>query len=390
MPGLTVVVPTRNERDNVSPLIERLESVWPGQALEVLFVDDSSDDTPAVIREHAARSSRPVTVIHRPQNRRVGGLGGAVCAGLSAARSEWVCVMDADLQHPPELLGAMVDEARRSDADVVVASRYCAGGEVGEFSVFRRALSRASGFLARALYPRRLRGVSDPMSGFFLVRRAAIDLAALRPQGFKILLEILLCGGLLATSEVAFCFGERHAGDSKASVREGVRYVRRLIELRVGARTLRLARFAAVGAVGVAVNTVMLQYLADTVHVFYLLASVLATQAAILSNYVLSEWVVFRGVHPARSLRFRLTSYVLLNNCSLALTGPLLVLLVSVAGMGLLVANVVSLVVLAGVRFAVADAYVWGSRPLRLPRRGVEASQSSPIAGSLAFEQMEP
>ena len=389
MPDLTVVVPTRNERDNVSPLIERLGSVCPGLLLEIVFVDDSSDDTPAVIKEQARRSSGPVKVIHRPEKQRVGGLGGAVHTGLNAARSEWVCVMDADLQHPPELVGALVDEARRSDADVVVASRYCAGGHVGEFSALRVALSRASALLARALYPRRLRGVSDPMSGFFLVRRAAIDLAALRPRGFKILLEILLCGGLLATSEVAFSFGERHTGDSKASVREAARYVRRLIELRVGARAVRLAGFGAVGSVGVAVNTGMLQLLANRLQVFYVLASVLATQVAILSNFALSEWVVFRGVRPARSLRFRLTSYVLLNNCSLALTGPLLVLLVSGVGMGLLVANVFSLLVLVGVRFAVADPYVWGSAPLRPTRRGVAAAESSPIATGLILEHVE-
>jgi dolichol-phosphate mannosyltransferase len=159
-------------------------------------------------------------------------LGGAVVAGLRAARSEWICVMDADLQHPPELLGPLLEEARRSNADVVVASRYCPGGDVGDFSPLRTALSRSAVLLARAVFPRRLRHVSDPLSGFFLVRRTAIDLAGLRPRGFKILLEILVRGGPLATSEVAFRFGERYAGESKASLLEGVRYLRRLIELR--------------------------------------------------------------------------------------------------------------------------------------------------------------
>jgi dolichol-phosphate mannosyltransferase len=231
---LTVVVPTRNERDNVSILIERLERVCPDLQLEILFVDDSTDDTPAVIRERARRSSRRVTVIHRPRTLQVGGLGGAVLLGLSAAGSEWVCVMDGDLQHPPELLDALVDEGRGSNADIVVASRYCTSGDVGEFSILRRSLSRGSTFLALALFPRRLHGVSDPMSGFFLLRRAAVDFGRLRPRGFKILLEILLSAEPLATSEVAFRFGERHAGESKASLREGVRYLLRLIELRIG------------------------------------------------------------------------------------------------------------------------------------------------------------
>lgn len=232
--GVTVLVPTRDERDNVLPLTERLQALGREVPLAVLFVDDSDDDTPAVISAIASRASLRVGVIHREPNRRDGGLGGAVLAGIRAARSEWICVMDADLQHPPELLGALLEEARRSKADVVVASRYCPGGDVGEFSAPRAALSRSSGLLAHAMFPRRLRNVSDPLSGFFLIRRAAVDPAELRPRGFKILLEILVRSGPLRTSEVPFRFGERHAGESKASVPEGLRYVRRLIELRVG------------------------------------------------------------------------------------------------------------------------------------------------------------
>jgi len=231
--SLTVLVPTRNERDNIEPLLERLGEVSRAVQFTVLFVDDSSDDTARVIGRLSDRAACGVQVLHRPEKRRVGGLGGAVRAGLRATRSEFVCVMDADLQHPPEVLPALLREAQRSEADVVVATRHRDGGDVSTFSAPRRALSRGSKLVARALFPRRLRGVSDPMSGFFLVRRTAIDVAALRPCGFKILLEILLSGRRLSVSEVGFCFGERHAGDSKATLREGGRYLRRLIALRV-------------------------------------------------------------------------------------------------------------------------------------------------------------
>ena len=229
---VTVVVPTRDERENVLPLTARLLEVDRETPLEVLFVDDSDDDTPAVIRDLARRSSLRVCVIHRAANRRDGGLGGAVLAGIRAARTEWICVMDADLQHPPELLRPLLVEAHRSKADVVVASRYCTGGDVGDFTPAREALSRFSAVMARALFPSRLRAVSDPLSGFFLIRRAAVDPTELRPRGFKILLEILVRGTLLTTSEVPFRFGERYAGESKASLREGLRYLHALIELR--------------------------------------------------------------------------------------------------------------------------------------------------------------
>ena len=368
---VTVVVPTRNERDNVAPLLRRLERVRPELQLEVLFVDDSSDDTPRVIESEAKRSSRTVSVVHRREEEREGGLGGAVRLGLSAARSDLVCVMDADLQHPPELLGALIDEVHGSASDVVVASRYCDRGDVGDFSAFRVALSRGSAMLARALFPRRLRAVSDPMSGFFVVRRSAVNFAGLRPRGFKILLEILLSAPSLAVSEVPFRFGERFSGDSKASLREAVRYVRRLLELRVSGRSARLAGFALVGAFGVLVNTAALGFLTRELHLWFLAASVLATQIAILVNYGLAERYVFRGVKTSRSPSSRLASYVLVNNVSLLISGPVLWLLVSGLGVALVVANVVSLVALAVLRFAVADAYVWGSRSLRRPRLGL-------------------
>ena len=238
---LAVVVPTRNERDNIAPLLRRLERVCPKLRLEVLFVDDSTDDTPRVIEEQMGRCSCAVSLIHRPGKDRSSGLGGAVRTGLLAAESDLVCVMDADLQHPPEVLGALVDRAVSSNADVVVASRYRLAGDVGEFSALRVAVSRGSAMLAKLLFPRRLRSVSDPMSGFFLVRRPAIDAAALRPRGFKILLEILVSSGRLTTSEVPFRFGQRYSGHSKASLREGTRYLRRLAELRAHRHRLRLA-----------------------------------------------------------------------------------------------------------------------------------------------------
>lgn len=365
---VTVVVPTRNERSTVGPLLRRLEKVRPDLRLEVLFIDDSSDDTPRVIEEHARRCPRTVSLIHRSQGERSGRLGGAVRAGLLAAGSDLVCVMDADLQHPPELLGELIDEASRSRADVVVASRYCDRGEIGELSALRLAVSRGSAMFAKALFPRRLRSVSDPMSGFFLIRRSAVDVRALRPKGFKILLEILLSASALVTRDVPFRFGERHSGDSKASWQEGVTYLGRLVQLRIGGSWRRLVAFASVGALGVAVNTAVLELLTRGVHLWYLIASVLATQIAILSNFALTEWLVFRRAQTQKSLPFRFASYLLINNTSLLISGPLLLLLVSACGAGLLVANGLVLVLLCLGRFAIADSYIWGSRSLHSRR----------------------
>jgi dolichol-phosphate mannosyltransferase len=268
--------------------------------------------------------------------------------------------MDADLQHPPELLGALIDEAARSNAEAVVASRYCRDGDGGSLSAPRMLLSRGSGLLAKALFPRRLRTVSDPMSGFFVVRRSALQASRLRPDGFKILLEILLSGPSLTISEVPFRFGVRHAGQSKASLREGVRYLRRLIKIRFGARVLRFVRFGAVGLIGTALNTALLAFLTQEAHLWYLAASVAATEISVATNYVLAERLVFRDVTPRRSGVFRFGSYALINNASLLVSGPLLVLLVSELGVGVLAANVFTLLLLGVLRFGVADSFVWG------------------------------
>src|SRR6185312_7185378 len=141
-----------------------------GPDSEILFVDDSDDDTCERIAAAADNASLPVRVVHRDPENRSGGLGGAVMSGMLLARGDYVCVMDADLQHPPELVPTLVDRALASDSpDVVVASRYCAGASTS-LRGLRAAVSWSTTALAKTLFRKALRRVSDPMSGFFLVR----------------------------------------------------------------------------------------------------------------------------------------------------------------------------------------------------------------------------
>jgi len=230
---LSVVVPTRNEAASIDPFLAALSPALEGMDAEVIFVDDSSDDTPAVVERHAAVSSIPVHLRHRPAGERADGLGGAVKLGFEAAEGGLIAVMDVDLQHPPGLLRPMV-EAMRSDADLVIGSRFTGGAGVGDFGLVRRAVSRVSSTLARVLFPTRLRQVTDPMSGYFLVRREVLAVGELRPHGFKILLEVLVRSGPLRVAEVPYTFGERVAGTSKASLREGWNYLVHLLRLRLG------------------------------------------------------------------------------------------------------------------------------------------------------------
>ena len=233
--AVSLIVPTRNEAENVSELLVRLGRLPAGVLGEVIFVDDSDDDTPAAVAYLAGSVDFAVDVVHREPGHRDGGLSGAVIEGSRRARGEWLAVMDADLQHPPEVLADLFATAELSGADIVCATRNVNGGGRHGLGGTRDLISRSFTSFARRSFPRRLRGVSDPMSGFFLVRRAAVEIDRLRPTGFKILLEILVRTPGLRRAEVGYEFAPRHAGDSKASVREGVVYLRHLARLRLAA-----------------------------------------------------------------------------------------------------------------------------------------------------------
>jgi dolichol-phosphate mannosyltransferase len=235
-PALSVIVPTRNEVGNIEPLLARLENALANTDAEVLVVDDSDDATPEIAREIATRSALPTRVHARPPGQRPGGLGGAVLVGFSEALAPVCVVMDADLQHPPELLETLLGVSR-GGADFVIASRYVdGGGDEGLGGWYRHAVSMLATWVAKLVLRPELTGVSDPMSGFFLVRRSCLDLPTLHPQGFKLLLELLARHPEATVAEIPFTFETRHSGASKAGLKEGVTYLIRLAELRAQAR----------------------------------------------------------------------------------------------------------------------------------------------------------
>ncbi|HEX8258796.1 MAG TPA: polyprenol monophosphomannose synthase, partial [Rubrobacteraceae bacterium] len=229
---LTLVIPTRNEAKNVPRLVRELEDSLSGVDYRVVFEDDSTDETPAVIRSLSEGDGR-IVLIRRAEAERGGGLSTAVATGMDAVAnsSEYTCVMDADLQHPPSKVREMLEEARASGADVVVASRYARGGSYAGLSgPVRKAVSVGSKSLARVVF-KEARKTSDPMTGFFLVRNAAISGIQFRPTGFKILLEILVCAPELRVAEVPLNFQARNAGVSKANVGQGLEYLAHIASL---------------------------------------------------------------------------------------------------------------------------------------------------------------
>ncbi len=231
---LTVIVPTKNEAPNVAPLVARTRAALEPLGLhwELVFVDDSDDLTPRRVVE-AEREGHPVRLVHRLPDARAGGMSGAVLAGFEHARdSEILAVMDGDLQHPPEMLTALVEAVHRGEADVAVASRFVpsGGGTEGLEGPWRRLVSRCSRSSVRLLFGR-LRGVADPLAGFFALRRDVIDGVELRPEGFKILLEVLVRGTWCTIVEIPCTLAPRQEGSSKASLDHGLAFGRHVARL---------------------------------------------------------------------------------------------------------------------------------------------------------------
>jgi glycosyltransferase involved in cell wall biosynthesis len=368
---ISVIVPTRNEKGNIAVLVDRLSSVLRGRSAEVIFVDDSTDDTPETISEVASHSRLPVRCIHREDGQQVGGLGGAVLEGLRAARGSFAVVMDGDLQHPPEDVPSLLKALEAGSADLVVATRYNgAGTSKGLSNGLRMAVSRLTTLSARVVFPRKLRGVSDPMSGFFALRLRALDVGELRPIGFKILLEIVSRGSL-RTDEVGFAFGARFSGESKAGLREGVRFLHHLLVLRAStlltAQRRRAVRFGLVGAAGIGVNSAAFWVIDGRLRAHYLLAAALATQVSTTGNFIGTELFVFPGAKPGQAWR-RYVSFAAVNNVVMLARLPLIVLLVNSLSTPKTLANAITLLAAFLVRFVISDRFIYeGEKPVSSP-----------------------
>lgn len=356
---LSIVVPTFNEAANVAQLVTRIAGAMADHDCEIVFVDDSTDDTPAVIRDVAAGAPIPVRLVNREEA--TGGLGGAVLEGFRHARADVCIVMDGDLQHPPEDIPTLIRRFERGDADLVVASRYVGDGSAGGLAGFvRTAVSRSSTALTKAMFPGRLRNCSDPMTGFFLVDRRAVRLDGLRPRGFKILLEILVRQPL-RVAEVPFQFADRFAGTSKASFRQGLHFLRQLAALRFG----KMSAFAAIGAVGALVNVAIVWAL-TRLGVDYILAAIIAAELTIIGNFLLLERLVFRDMRDqASSVWSRFAKSFTFNNAEAAIRIPVVALLVETWHISSALATALTLIVAFFARFVFHSLVVYAPRKTR-------------------------
>ncbi|MGH6973886.1 MAG: glycosyltransferase [Stellaceae bacterium] len=288
---LTIVIPTLNERENIRPLLERLDLALAGTRWEVIFVDDdSTDGTPEAVRE-IGRSDPRVRCLQRIGRR---GLSTACIEGILASASPFVAVMDADLQHDESLLPGMLNVLRHEPYDIVVGSRYVAGGGVGEWDKTRAGMSGLATKLSRLICKTK---IADPMSGFFMLRREMFESAMrnLSGQGFKILLDLLASApSAPRLKERPYQFRTRRYGESKLDTMVAWEFGMLLADKLVGHIVpVRFALFATIGALGVVVDLIVLSLSLATGFGF-IAAQAIATLVAMTSNFFLNNVFTYR------------------------------------------------------------------------------------------------
>ncbi len=306
----SLVIPTYNEGKNIQQIVNLLSQILNGaipKAYELIVVDDNSPDLTWEIAAALLPEYPQLRVMRRVEER---GLSTAVIRGWQVARGEVFGVIDADLQHPPEILLKLWAEIKRG-ADLAVASRHVEAGGVSEWSVIRRFLSRGAQTLGLILLPGVVGRVSDPMSGYFLVRRRCLVGRTMSPLGYKILIEVLARGRVPWIGEVGYVFQERQEGESKVTWKQYVDYLLHLVRLRFTLGPVgRFLRFGAVGFSGVFVDMAMLYLLSDpsTLGLALTRSKIIASELAIFNNFLWNDLWTFSDIssrQPGKRKRFQ-------------------------------------------------------------------------------------
>jgi len=343
---LSLVIPTYNEGKNVQKIVrllsQQLDAALP-EAYELIVVDDNSPDRTWEIAQEIMPDYPQLRVMRRVEER---GLSTAVIRGWQAARGEVLGVIDADLQHPPELLLKLWGEIKRG-GDLAVASRHVEGGGVSDWSVIRRFLSRGAQTLGLIILPEVIGRVSDPMSGYFMVRRRCIAGRTLSPLGYKILIEVLARGKVPWIGEVGYVFQEREEGESKVTSKQYIDYLRHLVRLRFSLGPIaRFFRFGLVGFSGVFVD----------LGVFYLLRSqdagltssaAISGELAIINNFLWNDFWTFGDIsslQPGKRQRIkRLLKFNIICLAGLALNVLIVNFFFNILGINEYVAKLIAI-----------------------------------------------
>ncbi len=291
---LSVIVPTYNERPNVVPMIESLQDTLADYKWEVIFVDDDSPDGTAGLVREIAKHDRRVRCVQRVGRR---GLSSAAIEGILASSAPFCAVIDGDLQHDEKLLARMLDTIKNENLDIISGSRHIENGGLGDWQASRARISRLATRLSHAVLHADL---TDPMSGFFMIRRSTFEkrMRNLSGIGFKILLDIFASSKEpLRYLELPYEFRTRRAGQSKLDSQAAWDYFMLLLDKLIGHIVpIRFVAFTLVGGAGVVVHMLVVWLMLNYMNQAFVIAQTSATVIAMTSNYMMNNMLTYRDM----------------------------------------------------------------------------------------------
>ncbi|RPI40753.1 MAG: glycosyltransferase family 2 protein [Methanoregulaceae archaeon] len=319
MYDLTVIIPTFNEEANIRNIVLAVDAVCHEHSLlgQILVVDDNSSDATIGIVHELMRTNGNVEILIREKDH---GLSQSVADGFCHAKSDVFIVIDADFSHPPALIPRMYEEIRNGH-DIVIGSRYMEGGGIRKWPLKRRIISIGATFLGRLLFP----DITDPVSGFFAVRKTVVDSAPLKPRGYKILLEVLGKGTWEKDKEIPFEFVDRETGSSKLKTRTIIEYACQVADITLYSfvnhgsaawrEWKRIFKFGIVGLTGIVVNLGILYFLVEFFSLNKDLASPVAIEFSILNNFIWNDLWTFGsyGDRKVSSRWHRLAAFTIVS-----------------------------------------------------------------------------
>jgi dolichol-phosphate mannosyltransferase len=343
---ISIVIPTKNEAESINSLLLRIM----GYGYEVIIVDDSDDATATIAKNLGAK-------VIKGQGK---GLGQAIIDGIKASSGDIIVVMDADLSHSPDAIPDLIKPILEQKYDMTIGSRYIKGGRTIGWGIKRKIISRMASFLA---YP--VAHVLDGTSGFFAVRKSVLDGIVLRPDSWKIMLEIKVKANLTRVIELPIRFEDRKAGESKLTLRQWVAYLKHLLLLAM--YHYRILNFMLVGGLGYIINMgiyypltlVFKNEVSFLGQHFYLPPFVISSLVAISCNYYLNKVWTFRG-RQARILSF--FRYLGMAVTTLLFDMLVLFALVDYGGIKPIPAAAIAILVGFAIRYLIANKWIWGKR----------------------------
>ena len=362
---LSVIIPTFNEEANIRNIISEVDDVFLKNGLqgEILVVDDNSSDGTIAIVNELKKTKENVRILVRQADH---GLSQSVADGFIHASSEVFVVIDADLSHPPALIPKMYQEIRAGN-DVVIGSRYMQGGGIKKWPLKRRLISIGATFLGRLLFP----DVTDPVSGFFAIRKDVVSNTRLKPKGYKILLEVLGKGTWEKDKEIPFEFVDREVGSSKLKLKTIIEYAQQVMDITLYSffhhhsaawrEWKKLFKFGMVGISGILVNMGVLYYLKEYAGFYYLVASFFAIELSILNNFLWNDLWTFRSdqQHKLSSRWHRLVLFHVVSAVPIIINLGLLYLFTSGFNVYYMTSNLIGILAAFAWNFLVNRRVTW-------------------------------